>query len=35
MNGVKGTGKTVTAKQICNLLELPVIIIHRGFNGHI
>lgn len=33
MNGVKGTGKTVTAKQICNLLELPVIIIHKNFNG--
>jgi len=33
MNGVKGTGKTVTAKQICNLLELPVIIIHKGYNN--
>ena len=26
-NGLKGTGKTVTAKQVCNLLELPVILI--------
>lgn len=27
LNGVKGTGKTVTAQQICNKLELPVIIV--------
>ena len=33
MNGVKGTGKTVTAKQICNKLELPVILIHRYFDN--
>jgi SpoVK/Ycf46/Vps4 family AAA+-type ATPase len=28
LNGVRGTGKTVTAKQICNLLKMPVLIIH-------
>jgi hypothetical protein len=33
MNGVKGTGKTVTSKQICNDLNLPVIIIHQPFSG--
>lgn len=27
-NGERGTGKTVTAKQICNKLKLPVIIIN-------
>jgi SpoVK/Ycf46/Vps4 family AAA+-type ATPase len=27
LNGYKGTGKTVTAKQICNKLNLPVIIL--------
>ena len=30
LNGVKGTGKTVTAKQICNTLNLPVIIISHA-----
>lgn len=29
MNGVKGTGKTVTTQQICNNLNLPVLIIHE------
>jgi len=33
LNGVKGTGKTVTSKQICNILNLPVIIIHYRFDG--
>jgi hypothetical protein len=33
LNGVKGTGKTVTSKQICNILNLPVIIIHYRFEG--
>lgn len=27
LNGTKGTGKTVTAKMICNLMEMPVIVI--------
>lgn len=31
MNGIKGTGKTVTAQMICNALGLPVIIIHQPF----
>lgn len=26
-NGIKGTGKTVTAEELCNRLELPVIIV--------
>lgn len=33
LNGVKGTGKTVTAQMICNKLELPVIIIHEAYDG--
>ena len=33
LNGVKGTGKTVTSKQICNELGLPVIIIHTRYDG--
>lgn len=28
LNGIKCTGKTVTAKMICNLLKLPVMIIN-------
>lgn len=31
LNGVKGTGKTVTSKLICNKLELPVIIVSHYF----
>ncbi len=27
LSGVKGTGKTVTAKQLCNQLNLPVIVV--------
>lgn len=30
--GVKGTGKSVTAKMICNKLNLPVILIEDKFN---
>lgn len=33
MNGVKGTGKTVTAQQICNILELPVLVVHHPYHG--
>jgi broad-specificity NMP kinase len=33
LNGIKGTGKTVTAKQICNKLDLPVIIIHTRYDN--
>lgn len=33
LNGVKGTGKTVTSKLICNNLELPVIIVSHYFGG--
>lgn len=29
LNGVKGTGKTVTAKIICNKLNLPVILVTK------
>lgn len=29
LNGVKGTGKTVTAQRICNELGLPVIVVHQ------
>lgn len=31
LNGLKGTGKTVTAELICNKLELPVIIVTAAF----
>lgn len=31
LNGVKGTGKTVTAKQISNNLGLPVVIVSEAF----
>jgi broad-specificity NMP kinase len=34
LNGIKGTGKTVTSKQICNELGLPVIIVHHRFEGN-
>lgn len=33
LNGVKGTGKTVTAKIMCNTLELPVIIVSHPYQG--
>lgn len=32
-NGVKGTGKSVTAKQLCNRFNLPVILITKKLNG--
>ena len=34
-NGAKGAGKTVSAKLLCNKLDLPVIIINRTFEGQI
>lgn len=33
LNGIKGTGKSVTAEQICNELNLPIIIIHEAYEG--
>lgn len=33
LNGVKGTGKTVTAQLICNKLQLPVIVVHDKQEG--
>jgi DNA-directed RNA polymerase subunit F len=33
LNGLKGTGKTVTAKNICNELKQPVILISRFIEG--
>lgn len=32
LNGVKGTGKTVTAKIICNKLNMPVILVPTAIN---
>ena len=32
-NGLKGTGKTIAAKILCNDINLPVIIISRYFEG--
>jgi len=33
LNGLKGTGKTVTAQMICNELNLPVIIVHQKWEN--
>lgn len=33
LNGLKGTGKTVTAELICNELELPVILVQKHYPG--
>lgn len=33
LNGLKGTGKTVTSKVICNRLNLPVILINQNPEG--
>ncbi len=33
MNGVKGTGKTVTAEMICNELGLPVLIVPTAYKN--
>jgi Cdc6-like AAA superfamily ATPase len=33
LNGLKGTGKTVTAKVICNRLNLPVILVNENPDG--
>lgn len=32
LSGIKGTGKTVQAKQICNLSGLPVILVTSDYN---
>ena len=34
-NGIKGSGKTVEGKKLCNLLELPVIIVDNSYEGMI
>ena len=33
LNGIKGTGKTVTAEQICNNMNQPVIIVTQNYKG--
>lgn len=33
LNGLKGTGKTVTAKMICNRVGCPVILVTAPFDG--
>lgn len=33
LNGVKGTGKSVTAKMLCNTLNLPVILITKAYKS--
>jgi hypothetical protein len=35
MNGTKGTGKTVSAKLLCNELDMPVVIVDSDFEGRI
>ena len=32
-NGIKGTGKTVSAKLLCNSLDIPTIIINHAYEG--
>ena len=32
-NGIKGTGKTIAAKQLCNRIGLPVIVISKPVDG--
>lgn len=32
LSGLKGTGKSVTAKQLCNKLNLPVVVINEAFD---
>lgn len=32
LDGIKGTGKTVTAKELCNCLQLPVILVQSMGN---
>lgn len=32
LDGIKGTGKTVTAKELCNYLQLPVILVQSMGN---
>lgn len=33
LNGLKGTGKTVTAELICNEMNLPVILVQKHYGG--
>jgi hypothetical protein len=33
LNGIKGTGKTVTAELLCNQLDMPVLIVHKPYGG--
>ena len=32
-NGVKGTGKTITAKLIANKMKLPIILVNNAYDG--
>ncbi len=32
-NGIKGTGKTLSAKLLCNAIDLPVVIVQNDFKG--
>lgn len=32
-NGIKGTGKTVTMKEVANRTNLPIILIHKAYGG--
>lgn len=32
-NGIKGTGKTLSAKLLCNAINLPVVIVQNDFKG--
>lgn len=33
LNGIKGTGKSVTAKVLANELNIPIVLVNKDFNG--
>lgn len=33
LNGTKGTGKTISAKVLCNELDIPTIVVNSSFDG--
>jgi len=35
LNGTKGTGKTISAKLMCNELDIPVIVVNNSYDGAI
>jgi len=33
LNGIRGTGKTVTCEMICNMMDLPVIVVDTAYDN--